>query len=1028
MSSLAAAACLSGEVPAALMMNANFDASNLQDISGHYNDLTLTPADAAKTYNGGGVTYSANDTGKNLAAPWNQTIYLNMADTVKLNNFTVSLWADITTTAWDNFFDILGSTDTTLNDGNVGIRFQTRGNSTAYTAYSSISGASHLNGTDSPGTGYRNVILTSNGGNVTMYVDGTAVGTAAWTTTQQMGIIAFAGSAFQGSGDGRNLAGKYDNLAIYDRGLSQTEVSAIYNAGSSATTAFGDIYSTELSGTANVLSTLKTSAVWSHRFGSGAVDATGQTVGTYDQIELSAAASGSVTLDADVLTNPISFGSNGVSLNVENGKSITVASLVGDMYGFTKTGAGTLVLSGTRNFDTHNYSGNNDNFQAIVIEGGILDVTGSAKLFTDGYRGKATITAKTGGTLRIGNFAGYGGSTGSLRSEANARILDGGKFDVVGGTQSGGNLFQVTTNGGTLNFNIPTGQTAATLTFSDTSSRTMEWFGTLTVTGNGNIVVGQAITSSTSTNGSIVMNGTGTLTFTGSKATGFSTGSDTGKNHNVTINSGTLKVTNGAKLYNTHQGTSIVQINNGGTLEVDNFVSYGSGSLGALRANDGSVLLNGGTVRVVGATQSGEIGFNVIGANSQLLVTNADAAVTFENKNGRIINVNAAGFKIGGEGDIEIARSLKGSAGFTKVGSGTLKLSNTTNFDTTSSRQIIVEEGVLEITGGARLVTAYNSATYLTVKKDGTLRVGNFSAYGTSTGAIRSERQNRILDGGKVEVVAGGKGSNTFTVTANGGEFCVVNAGTTETFDIFKNDGASEGVDNCCTLLNGNLTVSGAGTLILNGKIVGTGGIVKNGAGTLVIASKGNTFTGANTFNAGNVLVNGKIVGESTVNGGLLGGTGTLADTTVAAGGTLTAALAGTIGTITIGGDLEILEGGKLLVDVASKDSADLFIVEGNLALEKGSIHIDAADLWGLNNQTVDFLQLTADSKVTLPDDISTALDDASFGSFELLYNPNTMVLSIASTYVPEPASWVLLVLGTLGVVGMRRRHLSESK
>lgn len=995
---------------AALVSNLSFDAGNLNDSSGHYHDFILPSGTA---FNTGTIRYETNATGKDAYVASNQTIHTDIGTDVNLKNFTVSLWADVDLGVWDNLFNIAGSSTTSGNNGNYGLRFQTNdrySTSGKYAIYvdsgaSGIAGVTGFSCATAAGAGtYQHVVLSCANGKVTVYVNGASVGTANWTTTDKMGFIAFGGSFNQTSGDSRNLTAHLDNIAIYDRGLSAAEVATIMAEGSGTRTMFADVYSNALSGTANTFSGKAAESSWSHRFGTGAVDATNVTPGALDQMEFTAEAPASITLDQDVLKNPISFGSNNVSLNVEANKTIAVASLVGNQFGFTKTGTGTLKLTGTRNFDSVTGTGSNHNQQNITIEGGVLDVTGSAKLFSTDYRGSSVVTVKAGGTLQIGNFAAYGGSLGSLRSEANARVLDGGTVNVVGGTQSGGNFFSVTANGGTLNFDVPTGQTSALMTLAgDASTRKPLIDGNLTVSGTGNITLLRAIDSSAN-GGGIIKNGTGTLTFSGDQALGFLSWDE----HDVTINAGTFKITGGAKLFNTYQGTSVVTVNAGGTLEVDDFVTYAGGSLGSLRADDGSVLLNGGTVKVTGAVQSGEIGFNVTGANSKFLVTNADAKVTFENKNSRTINVSAAGFEIGGEGNIEIAKPIQGSAGFTKVGSGTLKLSGNSNYASGDGLKFVVKEGVLEITGDAKLVKNYKGSSSLTVQDGGTLRVANFSAYGRSTGDLLSENTGRILDGGKVEVMTGAAGSNTFRVTANGGEFSVVNAGTTETFNRFKGDGTDGGSPaTCCTTLDGTLTVSGAGTLVMNGRLIGAGGIIKNGTGTLLLNSAANSFTGA-----------------AIVNAGILGGTGSISDVVVEDGGTLTAASGTTVGTITMN-DLTINDGGRLLINAAAGLN-DIFKVRGDVMLAAGTLDFENPREAGA--EVFDFMVLEPGSKVTLPSDLSLLLaDDVQRNELGISFNPLTGTLS--ATVLPEPSAGLLLLAGIAGVgLFCRKKELLKTK
>ncbi len=148
------------------------------------------------------------------------------------------------------------------------------------------------------------------------------------------------------------------------------------------------------------------------------------------------------------------------------------------------------------------------------------------------------------------------------------------------------------------------------------------------------------------------------------------------------------------------------------------------------------------------------------------------------------------------------------------------------------------------------------------------------------------------------------------------------------------------------------LTIDGGGTTNFgnssNSIITGSGGIVKTGSGILILSAD-NTFTGATTVNDGTLLVNspGSLAAGSTtsVNGGTLGGNGTIhGSVTVAAGGNI--APGATVGTLAIGGGLDLSAmatgAGNLEYDLNSLAATnDKISVGGTLTIGTGALGFD---------------------------------------------------------------------------------------
>ncbi|MCL2760229.1 MAG: autotransporter outer membrane beta-barrel domain-containing protein [Desulfuromonadales bacterium] len=150
------------------------------------------------------------------------------------------------------------------------------------------------------------------------------------------------------------------------------------------------------------------------------------------------------------------------------------------------------------------------------------------------------------------------------------------------------------------------------------------------------------------------------------------------------------------------------------------------------------------------------------------------------------------------------------------------------------------------------------------------------------------------------------------------------------------------------TLTENNTTATDSTTF--DGIISGTGALTKTGAGTLTLTGA-NSYTGATTVSAGSLYVNGDQVaatGATTVaSGATLGGTGTIGgDVTIANGGTLDPGAAiGTVGTLTINGNLALNSGSVLKYQFGQAGTPggalnDLTVVNGNLTLGGNTLNV----------------------------------------------------------------------------------------
>jgi autotransporter-associated beta strand protein len=558
---------------------------------------------------------------------------------------------------------------------------------------------------------------------------------------------------------------------------------------------------------------------------------------------------GTATLNGDVTSTGASSVSGKLALGAATrtfsvtaaADTLTVSAAVSGGVGLTKSGAGTLILSGA-----NTYSG------PTTLGNGTLAVGGNSAL------GTGTVSLQAG-TLR---------ANGAAVSLANAVSLDGN-------VTLGGTLALTFTGAATLTGNrtLTVSNTAATTFTAAVGQSGGAW--SLTEAGSGQLVLSGA---STYTGGTFLS--AGTLTVGNNTALG--TGS-------LALNAGTLTATGGAiSLANpvtlggtvtiagtqnlTFTGTTTLTGNR--TLAVSgsgltrfsgpitesggahSLTKIGGGVLVFSAANSytGGTTLNGGTL---GLGNAGALGTGALTLTSGIL--RADTVP--------VSIANAVTF-IG-------AVTIGGSLNLTFTGAATLTINITlavTNTGVTTFAGPVGESGgahKLTKSGNGQLVlSAANTYSGGTVLSAGTLTAGNNGALGTGT----------------LTPSAG-------TITATGGPISLANA-VSLAGSITFGGSANLTLTGAVTLTGSfTLTVNNTGVTTLAGAIGEAGGsrtLTKMGSGVLVLSGT-NTYTGTTTVMSGSLLVNGSQAGNvvAVKNTATLGGSGTVGPVNMQLGGTL---------------------------------------------------------------------------------------------------------------------------------------------
>ncbi|WP_197278336.1 autotransporter domain-containing protein [Rhizobium sp. AAP43] len=203
--------------------------------------------------------------------------------------------------------------------------------------------------------------------------------------------------------------------------------------------------------------------------------------------------------------------------------------------------------------------------------------------------------------------------------------------------------------------------------------------------------------------------------------------------------------------------------------------------------------------------------------------------------------------------------------------------------------------------------------------------------------------------------------------------------------------------------IGGSIDVASAGHKLTHGRIIsGTGALTKEGAGELDLRGT-NTYTGETRIAAGTLSVNGSIASSSlttVLDGGILGGVGTVGELRVADGGTL--APGNSIGTLTVNGDVTFDAGSTFRVEVDDQGKTDKLIATGAIALG-GELYFIPTN--GNYMPATDYDILTAGNGIS--GSFASVASSAAFLLPELTYGANgvTMRLNRNNTAFADIAS-----------------------
>jgi autotransporter-associated beta strand protein len=643
-----------------------------------------------------------------------------------------------------------------------------------------------------------------------------------------------------------------------------------------------------------------------------------------------------------------------------------------------------------------------------------INNTGNLSFNNSSSAGSAAITndyslsfwnSSTAGSATIINN--YGLSFNDTATAGSATITNGGAgIMTFGGTSTAGSAS--ITNIGSLSFNnastagnaqLINNGASATLDFSNStgpngdnkvSAGSIAGNGTFNLGANELTVGGNNLSTTVSgvisgSGGSLVKTGAGTMTLSG-------TNTYTG---GTTFAGGTVSVSAAANLGDAAGGLTF----NGGALQVTVTTFNSTARTMTLAAGGGTFdIANAANQFTVSEAISGVGGLTKSGAGTLILtaantysgattinlgyltIQDSIASSTITNNYGLVYSnsATAGSATITNHGELAFYNdATAGSASITNSASGIMYIRDN---GTTSSATITNAGSIVfndNSTAGSAAVTNNNELTF----------------YGNTTAGSAT-----ITNSGTV----------LFDGNSTAGNAQLINSGSSAVVNFWTPGPASDGLITAGSLAGGgrfdlnsteltvgsnNLSTEVTGVLTGDGLATGTS-LIKTGTGMLTLSGT-NTYTGATTVDGGTLLVNGSIADSALVfvnPGATLGGTGTVAATFLDSGATLAPGTPGSIGTLTVQGNLTFCNCSIYAVKV-SPTGADKTVVTGQAAL--GGIVQATALAGSFRGQTYTILSATGGLVGTTFDSLTFTGSSISPGARNphLTYDANNVYL-----------------------------------
>lgn len=516
--------------------------------------------------------------------------------------------------------------------------------------------------------------------------------------------------------------------------------------------------------------------------------------------------------------------------NIGSGGLSVANAISGTGFGITKTGAGTLVLSGA-----NTYTG------ATAISTGTLEFRGASSMSTGSALSMAngstlSLKSDTNATFSPASFSNFtAGSTyniaiGSVNGSATGQTLS-----IIAPAAGGGAASATTLNvSGNPGAGYALKLTSAFQTNSNSGSAWTNSFNNIFNLTDADVILDAGMSMGNNGNGGITVNSStgNTLTINGNITT------NTNRTSNAVVSSGTLTLNNTVSLGGTNQGFWVTL--NGGTLNVNN--------AGAIRNNS-----------VISGTRAGLV------LAGGILNNTSGSAITLTYNPTVLLN-----------GDFSFATSASTSANNLNLGTGIVNLGTVAGASrtiTTNGAAVLTLGGVIsngtnattptinltKSGTGSLVLSGANTFTGGVTIKSGTVKgMTNAAAFGTGTVTIgdTSGSANATLEGAGILTFA-----NAISVAS----------GNTGTAKLANNDTNTQTYSGTLTLNSHDLMLAGSSTggMTFSGAISGTGTIINSGAGAGTSFFNGGSISGGIALRQNSTTSLMDLQSANTATGGL---------------------------------------------------------------------------------------------------------------------------------------------------------------
>lgn len=426
-----------------------------------------------------------------------------------------------------------------------------------------------------------------------------------------------------------------------------------------------------------------------------------------------------------------------------------------------------------------------------------------------------------------------------------------------------------------------------------------------------------------------------------------------------------------------------VQVNDGGVLQLGN--AYAS------IAVSGTVLYNGGTLKF-GNGETRISGVLELAKNYSLTDSTAYSYLTAE------ATIKVSGGTV--TSDKVTSRALELAGGKLVMPGGTH-----------SGSLAVTGDSTLDLGGYLSQTGKLTGTGTLTTVGHGT---GDMTSYQIQISGDTSEFSGTLIAGNlsSIGLLGSSKASESVRYGTDGG-LLFINSGTNSSDSLYKLGdlfGAS-GYVRPSGSHSPEMTTLQIGAAVQAGEISTFGGQITDGAKKLAIEKVGagtwtlsgnNSYSGATTISEGCLNLLGRLSASNVTvaNGAAISGSGAIAK------------------------DLTILAGGSLLVNLDNPLSlVEPLTVEGQVSFGAGSIiALVDTDPLSKRDQTIEILDSNN------PIDYTGVLFDFSqaggnIWNYGLTADGSGIWVGVDSAKVPEPSTWTLLLLASLGLLGVCRRR-----